>query len=167
MAIELIVLDVDGTLTDGKIYYTANEDEIKAFDVKDGLAIASWIRLGRKVAIITGRHSSIVARRSQELGIEYLYQGIKDKKECLNTILKKEGLTLKQTSAIGDDLNDWGMLKSVALSYAPSDAVLEIRQNVDMVLDAKGGFGAVRKMIEDLLKREGLWEEYLRLWSVE
>ncbi len=166
MSIELIVLDVDGTLTDGKISYSSNGSEIKSFDVKDGLAIASWVRLGKEVAIITGRDSKIVARRAKELGVKYLYQGVKDKKECLDNILDRESLTFEQTSAIGDDLNDWEMLNSVSYSYAPSDAILLIRQNVDIVLDAKGGYGAVREMIEDILKRDGLWEEYLKLWSV-
>ncbi len=79
MSIELIVLDVDGTMTDGKIYYSESGDEMKGFSVKDGLAIASWVRLGKRVAIITGRESSIVERRARELNITYLYQGVKDK----------------------------------------------------------------------------------------
>jgi 3-deoxy-D-manno-octulosonate 8-phosphate phosphatase (KDO 8-P phosphatase) len=89
VSIELIVLDVDGTMTDSRITYSETGDEIKSFNVKDGLAIASWRRLGRQVAIITGRSSKIVARRAQELRIEYFYQGVHNKREVLESLLKK------------------------------------------------------------------------------
>jgi 3-deoxy-D-manno-octulosonate 8-phosphate phosphatase (KDO 8-P phosphatase) len=165
MGIRLIVLDVDGCLTDGRIIYTAEGDEVKAFDVKDGLAIASWIRLGRLAAIITGRRSKIVERRSKELGIHHLYQAVRDKRQRLETLMEELGVKPEETAVIGDDLNDWGMLEMAARSYAPADAVAMIRKRVDRVLIAPGGRGAVREMIEDLLEHEGLWEEYLRLWS--
>ncbi len=94
MSIELIVLDVDGTRTKGKITYTQNGDEIKSFCVKDGLAISSGIRLGKKVAIITGRESKIVQRRVNELGITHFYQGVDNKKEILENLLKELNLTM-------------------------------------------------------------------------
>jgi len=166
MAIRLIVLDVDGCLTDGRIIYTAEGDELKAFDVKDGLAVASWVRLGRQAAIITGRRSKIVERRAKELGISHLYQAVQDKAARLKQLLEELGLKEEETAIIGDDLNDWGMLSLAGRSYAPADAVDVIRERVDRVLTAPGGRGAVREMIEDLLDREGLREEYLRLWSV-
>ncbi|ADV46200.1 KdsC family phosphatase [Nitratifractor salsuginis] len=166
MAIRLIVLDVDGCLTDGRIVYSAEGDELKAFDVKDGLAIASWIRLGRQAAIITGRHSKIVERRAAELGISHYYQGVKNKKERLEKLLDSLGLKPEEVAAIGDDLNDWGMLEAAERSYAPADAVPMIRETVDRVLTHPGGRGAVREMIEDLLEYEGLWQEFLNLWSV-
>ncbi|MGK0256052.1 MAG: 3-deoxy-D-manno-octulosonate 8-phosphate phosphatase (KDO 8-P phosphatase) [Arcobacteraceae bacterium] len=126
--IELIVLDVDGTLTDGKIIYTSTGDEIKNFDVKDGLAIASWTKkLNKKVAIITGRRSELVARRAKELGITHLYQGVDNKDEILEQILEEENLTWDQTAGIGDDLNDFRMLKKVAISFAVGDAVDDIK----------------------------------------
>jgi 3-deoxy-D-manno-octulosonate 8-phosphate phosphatase (KDO 8-P phosphatase) len=165
MAIRLIVLDVDGCLTDGRIVYSAEGDEIKAFDVKDGLAIASWIRLGRQAAIITGRHSKIVERRAAELGIGHYYQGVKDKKERLEKLLDSLEMSPEEVAVIGDDLNDWGMLEAAGRSYAPADAVPMIRETVDRVLAHRGGRGAVREMIEDLLEREGLWQEFLSLWS--
>ncbi len=116
--IELIILDVDGTLTDGSIIYSNNGEELKNFDVKDGLAVASWTKkLGKKAAIITGRKSQLVERRAKELGITHLYQGFDNKDEILEKILQEENLTWEQTAAIGDDLNDYKMLKKVALSF--------------------------------------------------
>jgi 3-deoxy-D-manno-octulosonate 8-phosphate phosphatase (KDO 8-P phosphatase) len=166
MAVELIVLDVDGCLTDGWIVYSAEGDEIKAFDVKDGLAIASWIRLGKQAAIITGRRSKIVERRAKELGITHLYQGVREKGDRLEELLMELKLEPHQVAAIGDDLNDYPMLERAGRAYAPADAIELIRQRVDWVLEARGGRGAVREMIEDLIEVEGLREEFLALWSV-
>lgn len=163
--IELIVLDVDGTLTDGKIIYTSNGDELKNFDVKDGLAIASWTKkLNKKVAIITGRKSALVKRRAEELGITHLYQGVDNKDEILQNILTEENLTWEETAGIGDDLNDLKMLKKVFLSFCVADAVPEIKEVSDVVCTKNGGFGAVREMIEYILKHDKqiglneLWE---------
>jgi len=119
MSIELIVLDVDGTMTDSRITYSENGDEIKSFNVKDGLAIASWRKLGKQVAIITGRSSQIVARRAQELHIEHFYQGIHNKREVLESLLVKLDLTMENVAAIGDDLNDLQMLKAAEISFVP------------------------------------------------
>jgi len=150
--IELLVLDVDGTLTDGKIIYTSNGDELKNFDVKDGLAIASWTqKLNKKVAIITGRKSKLVEKRAKELGITHLYQGVHNKDEVLLNILQEENLTLEQTAGIGDDLNDFKMLKKVGISFAVNDAVEEIKLLCDVVCSKNGGNGAVREMIEHIL----------------
>ena len=165
MSIELIVLDVDGTMTDSHITYSENGDEIKSFNVKDGLAIASWRKLGRQVAIITGRSSKIVARRAQELRIEHFYQGIENKKEVLEKLLSKLDIKMENVAAIGDDLNDLSMLKSAALSFVPRDASSYVDRIADVVLTKKGGEGAVREMIEYLIKKEGMEEKYLALWE--
>lgn len=165
MAIELIVLDVDGTLTNGKITYTRSGDELKSFCVKDGLAISSWIRLGKEVAIITGRESAIVERRADELGIRYCYQGIDNKLEALIEILHSLNLTMENVASIGDDLNDMAMLKASKRSYVPKDASFHLRRDVDVVLTRNGGDAAVREMIEELIVLEGLEEDYLALWS--
>jgi 3-deoxy-D-manno-octulosonate 8-phosphate phosphatase (KDO 8-P phosphatase) len=165
MSIELIVLDVDGTLTDGKITYSENGDELKSFCVKDGLAIASWIRLGKEVAIITGRSSAIVARRAEELGIVHLYQGVHDKQEVLIELLHNINYTMHNVASIGDDLNDLLMLRASKRSYVPKNASLYLKKDVDVILSHAGGKGAVREMIEDLIVSEGLEEEYLALWS--
>ncbi len=162
--IELIVIDVDGCLTDGSIIYTSNGDEIKAFNVKDGLAIASWIRLGKKAAIITGRNSPVVEKRAKELKISHLYQGVKDKKAKLDEIVRQEKLSYENVAVIGDDLNDYGMLKEAGISFTPSDGSTYIKNIVNVVLTKKGGEGAVREMIEYIIKKDNLEEEFLKLW---
>ena len=165
MSIELIVLDVDGTLTDGKITYSQKGDEIKSFSVKDGLAIASWIKLGKQVAIITGRSSAIVERRAKELGIQHFYQGIHNKKEVLENLLKELNLSMENVASAGDDLNDYKMLKASKLAYVPADASHYVKQIADEVLSANGGDAAIREMIEKLIILENLEEEYLSLWQ--
>ena len=165
MSIELIVLDVDGTMTDSRITYSEQGDEIKSFNVKDGLAISSWRRLGKQVAIITGRSSDIVARRAKELRIEHFYQGVHNKKEVLESLLEKLDLTMDNVAAIGDDLNDLQMLKSAKISFVPRDASAYVDKAASVVLTRKGGDGAVREMIEYLILKEGLEEKYLALWQ--
>lgn len=163
--IELIVLDVDGTLTNGQITYTNNGDEIKSFDVADGLAIATWTkRLGKKAAIITGRNSLIVERRAKDLKIEHLHQGIHNKDEVLQTILDEEGLTWDQVACIGDDLNDYRMLKKAGISFTPFNGTKHLKDFVHVVCKAQGGSGAVREMIEYICKEDGLEEEFLNAW---
>lgn len=165
MSIELIVLDVDGTMTDSRITYSEEGDEIKSFNVKDGLAIASWRKLGKQVAIITGRTSKIVARRAKELHIEHFYQGIHNKKEVLETLLQKLDLTMDNVAAIGDDLNDLQMLKAVKVSFVPRDSSAYVDKIATVILSKKGGNGAVREMIEKLIVSEGLEKKYLELWN--
>lgn len=165
MSIELIVLDVDGTMTNSHITYSETGDEIKSFNVKDGLAIASWRKLGKQVAIITGRSSAIVARRAQELRIEHFYQGVENKREVLEKLLEKLEISMQNVAAIGDDLNDLSMLKAAGISFVPSDASSYVDRIADVVLTKKGGDGAVREMIEYLIKKEGMEAKYLALWE--
>ena len=142
--IELIVLDVDGTLTDGKITYSNSGEETKSFDVADGLAIAVWTKkFGKKAAIITGRSSYVVEKRAKELNITHLHQGIKNKQEVLEQILKEENLSWSQVAAIGDDLNDYNMLKKVGLSFTPANGTHYLKEFVNVVCENKGGDGAV------------------------
>jgi len=162
--IELIVIDVDGTLTDGKIYYTNSGDEIKAFNIKDGLMIKSWNTLGKKSAIITGRVSEIVQRRADELDITYVKQGVKNKKEVLDKIVEELGITYSEVAVIGDDMNDLSMLRLVKKSFAPYDANPYIYDFVNYPLKKNGGEGAVAEMIEFLLKEEKLYDKFLALW---
>jgi len=164
VSIELIVLDVDGTMTDSRITYSELGDEIKSFNVKDGLAIASWRKLGKQVAIITGRSSKIVQRRAKELRIEHFYQGVHNKKEVLDTLLEKLHLNLENVAAIGDDLNDLKMLEAAKISFVPRDASAYVDKIANVILTKKGGDGAVREMIEYLIIKEGLEEKYLALW---
>jgi len=167
VSIKLLILDVDGTMTNGKITYSNSGEEFKSFCVKDGLAIASWIRLGGSVAIITGRESKIVQKRAEELGIEFFYQKIKDKASKAEEIFEKLNISWESVAAIGDDLNDYSMLKRAKQSFAPNNAVNYIKQSVNIVLQANGGEGAVREMIELIIKQEGLYKEYLGLWDAE
>jgi len=164
MSIELIVLDVDGTMTDSHITYSEDGDEIKSFNVKDGLAIVSWMRLGKKVAIITGRHSSIVERRAKELHIEHFYQGVDDKLGKLEELTEILGISMKNVACIGDDLNDYKMLHAAAISFVPSDASNYVEKIATVVLSRRGGRGAVREMIEYLIKKEGLEKKFVELW---
>jgi len=163
--IELIVLDVDGTLTDGKITYANSGEESKSFDVADGLAIAVWTKkFGKKAAIITGRNSVLVERRAKELNITHLHQGIKNKQEVLENILEEEGLNWSQVAAIGDDLNDYHMLRKAGLSFTPANGSHYIKDIVNVVCENKGGEGAVREMMEYIFKEDNLEEDFLNAW---
>lgn len=162
--IELIVLDVDGCMTDGSIIHTSNGDEIKSFNVKDGLAIATWIKMGKKVAIITGRNSKVVEKRAEELKVNYLYQGVDKKDVVLKDIVAKEGLNFNQVAVIGDDLNDYKMLSLVDMAFAPSDASSLIHDVVNIFLNRAGGRGAIREMIEHIVRKENLLSEFLSHW---
>jgi len=162
--IKLIVLDVDGCLTDGKIIYSTDGTESKNFNVKDGLAIATWIKMGNKVAIITGRQSEIVKQRADELGIQYLFQGVKDKKLILKELVESLHLNFFEVGAIGDDLNDYKMLSIVGRSFTPKDGVKEIQSLVKSVLNHNGGDGAVREMIDILVDENDQRDMFLSFW---
>ncbi|MDD3476609.1 MAG: HAD hydrolase family protein [Sulfurimonas sp.] len=162
--IKLIVLDVDGCMSDGKIIYHSDGSETKNFNVKDGLAISSWIKMGFEAAIITGRESPIVKRRAKELGIKHLFQGVKDKESVLKELISSLGLKYYEVGAIGDDLNDFKMLRSVGRSFTPKDGVKEIREMVDTTLTCNGGDGAVREMIDTLIDESDLRDQFMALW---
>lgn len=163
--IKLIVLDVDGTLTNGQITYSNTGDELKSFDVSDGLALATWTKkLGLKAAIITGRTSLIVQRRAKDLQIQHLYQGVHNKDEVLQEILIKENISWHEVAAIGDDLNDYKMLKKAGLSFTPSNGSSYIKEIVNVVCQKEGGSGAVREMIEYIIKEDGIEQEFINAW---
>jgi len=162
--IKLIVLDVDGCMTDGKIIYTQDGVELKNFHVKDGFAIVNWIKLGHHVAIITGRDSQIVKNRANELGIQHLYQGIKDKEKVLRDLVSSLNLSFEEVASIGDDLNDINMLNLVEESFAPSDGVIEVQEIAKTILSKKGGDAAVREMIDILIDKNNQKKELMRLW---
>ncbi len=162
--IKLLVLDVDGCLTDGSIIYSNDTLETKAFNVKDGLGIATWVKMGNQVAIITGRNSLVVEKRSKELGIQHLHQGVKDKEKVLKQIILDLGLNLRNVAAIGDDLNDFKMLELASRSFTPNNGVKEIKEIVDTVLSKNGGDGAVREMIDILVDENSQREEFMSVW---
>ncbi|MCH5337094.1 MAG: HAD hydrolase family protein [Campylobacter sp.] len=160
--IELIFLDIDGCLTDGKIIYSAEHKELKEFDVKDGAAIEAWLKLNKKIAIITGRTSICVEQRAKDLKIELVYQGIKNKLACAKKILQDLNLDFSQSAAIGDYLNDKALLEKVGLSFKPKDAHKDLK--VDFKLSKKGGRAAVAEMIEIIIKKNRMKKEWNELW---
>jgi 3-deoxy-D-manno-octulosonate 8-phosphate phosphatase (KDO 8-P phosphatase) len=161
--IRLLILDVDGCLTEGKIIYTSEGVELKNFNVKDGFAIKTWLSMGHHAAIITGRDSSIVAHRAKELGIGHLYQGVKDKQAVAAGMCSELGIEPHEVAAIGDDLNDYRLLQWVAKPYTPHDGTEHIRAFAE-VLDRCGGDACVREMIEKVVRANGEEEKFLAQW---
>ena len=162
--IKLLILDVDGCLSDGKLSYSSDGIEMKNFNVKDGLGITTWIKMGGEVAIITGRKSEIVKRRAEELGITHLFQGIRDKDRVVKELVDSLGLKFYELGAMGDDLNDYNMLSLVGRSFTPANGVKEIKSLVDTTLTCSGGDGAVREMIDILVDENDQREEFLSIW---
>ena len=160
--IEIIFLDVDGCLTDGGLYHSNSGEEMKKFNVKDGFGIQEWQRCGKKVAIITGKTSQIVANRAKELKIDIVFQGVKDKLAKATEILDNLNLRFSQAAAIGDDLNDAKLLKSVGISFKPKNALNSLK--ADVVLNLNGGEGAVREMIEYLVDKNNMREVWNSKW---
>lgn len=157
--IRLLLLDVDGVLTDGRIIYDNNGVESKAFDVKDGHGLKLVQRAGIRVGIITGRKSQVVAHRAAELGIDILYQGAKDKMIPYRQILTDHGYTDEQVAYVGDDVVDLPILRRVGFAATVCDAVDDIKPFVHYVTQRPGGRGAVREICDLLLKASGRWQE--------
>jgi 3-deoxy-D-manno-octulosonate 8-phosphate phosphatase (KDO 8-P phosphatase) len=156
--VRLLVLDVDGVLTDGRITYTADGVEVKSFHVRDGSGLVFWQRLGGRVAIISGRTSAAVDVRAKELGIADVRQGIGDKRAALTELLTATGVRAAETCAVGDDLPDLPLLRMCGLAVAVADAVPEARAAAHYVTGAPGGTGAVREVVELLLRAQGQWD---------
>lgn len=149
--IRLLVLDVDGTLTDGKIYLDGSGGEFKRFDVHDGMGIAMLREEGVKTAFLSGRHSEATARRAEELGIDLLFNGVRDKLPMLETLMSELGISQEEVAYMGDDVNDAECLRAVGMSFAPSDATSGAKAAADVVTVARGGEGAVREAAELIL----------------
>lgn len=157
--IKLLVLDVDGVMTDGKLYYNDKGEVQKVFDVKDGLGI----KLANKiisVCIISGNPSIIIEKRAKDLGVSYCFIDIANKKECLNQLILSLKLKKENVAYIGDDLNDIPVRSLVSLFACPSDAHLSVKKISDVILDCKGGNGAVREFIDAILLEKGLIAEF-------
>lgn len=164
-AIKLVILDVDGVLTDGGIIYNDLGQETKVFDVRDGHGIKLLMRAGMDVAIITARQSKVVEVRAENLGIKLVLQGMKQKSKALDEVMEKTGLKADELAYMGDDLIDLPVLKRVGFSACPADAVEEVREAVDYVAKRPGGKGAVREFCELILKSQGRWDEVLAYYS--
>lgn len=163
--IRLLLLDVDGVMTDGRIFYDDQGRELKAFDVKDGHGLKLVQRAGLEVGIITGRQSEVVAKRAAELGITLVYQGAKDKRIPFLDVLSKLNLNPKEVAYIGDDLVDLPILLQVGFSAAVADAVDEVKSHVDLVTKRSGGRGAVREVCDYLLQAAGHWDAVTKRYS--
>ncbi len=157
-SVRMIMMDVDGVLTDGRILYSADGAEIEAFSVRDGLGVRAAQRAGLLTAILTGRVSGAVARRAKELGIPEIHQGVSNKVETYETLLRRHGLTDEAVAYVGDDVNDLPLLARAGFSAAPADAADEVKAKVAYVAARGGGRGAVREVIELILKAQGKWE---------
>ncbi|MEO1942300.1 MAG: HAD hydrolase family protein [Campylobacterales bacterium] len=163
--IKLIVLDVDGTLTNGTIYYDEHGNQFRGFNVHDGLMMVAWKKLGGLSAIITGKVSSQVERRGKELGVDFIRQGVRNKAIVLEDIVEMSGLSWKEVAVIGDDFNDLPLFKLAGRTFAPANASPYILQQAHYRLKRRGGEGAVAEMIEILIKEQRRWEEFLALWQ--
>lgn len=156
--IELLVLDVDGVLTDGGLYYGPEGEALKRFNVQDGHGITLARKAGLAVAILTARTSQIVATRAGELGISPVFQGRKDKLQGLEELLDEARVDASRVAYMGDDLNDLGVLNRVRLSACPADACPEVRERAAIIASSAGGHGAVRELVEFILKAQGKWQ---------
>ena len=165
--LEWLLLDVDGVLTDGTIFMSHRGETVKAFNVKDGLGIRVAREAGLKIGILSARRSQALERRASQLGIDLLMSGQEDKGGAFDRFLDQQATTAGRVAYIGDDLNDLAVLGRCALSFAPADAVAEVRAVVHVVLPARGGRGAVRQMIEQILEARGDWKHALSAFSLE
>ena len=157
--IELLLLDVDGVLTDGSIVYTDAGEELKRFHVRDGSGLKLWHLAGKRSAIVSGRKSAAVDRRAAELGVVPVLQGQSEKLPAFGVVLTETGLRAEQVCAVGDDLPDLPVMRRAGLSVAVADACPEVRKAADYVTKAPGGRGAVREAVEWLLKLRGAWAD--------
>ncbi|MFP3868335.1 MAG: KdsC family phosphatase [Desulfobacteraceae bacterium] len=160
-SIRLLLLDVDGVLTDGRIIYTDSGQELKFFHVRDGHGIKLAQRSGIEVALITGRHSEVVNHRARDLGITRIFQAVRDKIAILKELLDILSLEPRQVAAMGDDLVDLALLRQVGLAIAVADAVPEVQVAAHWVTSFPGGRGAVREACELLLKAQGSWDQLI------
>lgn len=163
--IKLIILDVDGVLTDGSIILDNEGNEFKSFHVRDGHGVKMLIRAGIIVAMITGRSSKVVERRARELGITEVYQKCYDKRVAYRHLIEKYSVDSKEVAYIGDDIVDLPLLKGSGFSIAVADAAEEAKNAAMMITKNKGGRGAVREVCDFLLKAKGVWEGIIDEYS--
>lgn len=165
--IKMVVFDVDGTLTDGKIYMGADGEIMKAFSVRDGMGITLLHKAGLKTAIITGRQSKILEKRAGELKLSGIWQGCIDKRQAYEELKEKFFLTNEEIAYVGDDLNDLPLLGQVGLSCAVGDAMPEVKEQAILIAEARGGDGAVREIIEYILQCQGKWQSLLDIFTAK
>lgn len=159
--ITTIFMDVDGTLTDGKVYYSDNGEESKAFHIKDGLLISAMVGLGYRFIVVTGRESTVVIKRMNELGVTEVYQRISNKKAFVKRYIENAHISESVCAYIGDDLNDLGVMKTVGFRACPADSCFEVKEIADYVSNYHGGNGAVREILEFISKENGDWAQVI------
>ena len=165
-SIELILSDVDGVMTDGRLVYDNQGIETKRFHVRDGMGVRLWQKAGHRFGIITLRSSQIVRSRAAELDLEIVRQGAGDKLATLYSILDEVGVKAERTCYIGDDLPDLPVIRKVGLGVAVADACEEVRSSARYVTQTPGGLGAVRETVEMILKAQMRWEDLIRAYVV-
>lgn len=159
--IKMLIVDIDGVMTDGRIVINDQGEEIKTFNAKDGQGLKLLMESGIEVAIISGRASKAVERRAADLGIRSLYQGIHDKGTLCADLIREKRLKKQEVACIGDDLPDIPMFQHVGLSIAVADAAQEVRDTAHLVTKKGGGKGAVREICEIILKAQGSWDHLI------
>ncbi len=165
--VEALVLDVDGVLTDGRLYYTAKGETLKSFHSRDGFAIKLAQSCGLAVAVLSGRGGSVLRRRLHELGIpaELVVEASRHKLEDLQRLCRTLHLAPEQVAYMGDDLPDLAVLRRVGLASAPADAAPEVKRYCHLVTNAAGGQGAVRELVFFVLRAKGLWDQVWSQWE--
>ena len=152
--VRLLVLDVDGVLTDGRLYFSARGEQMKCFHVRDGAGIVRLLRAGLQVAVISGRSSRAVERRMSELGVTWVRQGIEDKQAALRELLEILGLTARSVACMGDDLADVPLLEAARLAVAVADAHPSVKSRAHFITQTSGGQGAVREVCDLILESQ-------------
>ena len=166
--IRYLILDVDGTMTDGGVYIDSKGNEAKKFNIRDGAGILLARAAGIEPVILTGRESLCVTVRAQELGIVHVYQGVKDKRDFLDRFFRRQKILPESAAYLGDDYNDLGAMALCGLSACPRDAADEVKSRCTLVLNSRGGQGAVRELVERLLTERGILSRCAaKLWSME
>jgi len=156
--IKLLLFDVDGVLTDGRVLVHSDATESKSFGIRDGIAIVWAQRAGLKVGFLSARNSPTTPHRAAQLGVSLVHQGVSSKLQAYEGILASEGVSDEDVAYMGDDIVDLGVLARVGLSAAPADAVMEVKAAVHWVSDAGGGHGAARQLIETILVAQKRWD---------
>lgn len=164
-ALRAVALDVDGVLTDGTLYYGARGEIMKAFSARDGMGISLARLGGLQPVIITGRTSTMVAKRAADLKIKYVFQGKENKWQTVRDVCRTLQIDIQELAYMGDDWNDLQVLRNCGFSGAPADACQEVRQAVQWVSSYKGGQGAVREWIEYILRAQGKWQDVVSAYD--
>lgn len=165
--VRLLLLDVDGVLTDGTVVIHSDGGESKPFAIRDGIALVWAQRAGVRVGILSARHSPTTPHRAAQLGITLIYQGVKSKADSYDQILADLGLRDENVAYMGDDIVDLAVLGRVGLAAAPADAVAEVRSRVHWTSSAGGGRGAVRELVETILRAQNVWDEIVQSYLLE